>query len=139
MSRFVLDASVVLSWCFPDEKSLLGHKISLMFAHGDSAIAPSFWPLEVLNALLAGEKRKRISPALVQEFLSDLQTLPVELESVSAQAIFEKVQELSRGFNLTAYDAAYLQLAQANRLPIATLDQDLIAACKQSGVGLVSV
>jgi hypothetical protein len=54
MSRFVVDASVVLTWCFPDEDSALANKVAHMFKHGDSAITPSFWPHEVLNALLVG-------------------------------------------------------------------------------------
>ncbi|MFZ0771714.1 MAG: type II toxin-antitoxin system VapC family toxin [Candidatus Sulfotelmatobacter sp.] len=58
MSRFVVDASVVLTWCFPDEHSALAQRVAQMFQRGDSAIAPSFWPHEVLNALLVGEKRK---------------------------------------------------------------------------------
>ena len=57
MSRFVVDASVVLTWCFPDENAVLAHRVAQMFNRGDSAIAPSFWPHEVLNALLVGEKR----------------------------------------------------------------------------------
>jgi predicted nucleic acid-binding protein len=64
VSRFVVDASVVLAWCFPDENSTRAVSVARMFQHGDSAIAPSFWPHEVLNALLVGEKRKRIPGSL---------------------------------------------------------------------------
>ena len=52
MSRFVVDASVVLTWCFPDENSAVAQRVALMFKQGDSAIAPSFWPHEILNGLL---------------------------------------------------------------------------------------
>jgi len=67
VSRFVVDASVVLTWCFPDENSALAQRVAQMFKQGDSAIAPSFWPHEVLNALLVGEKRKRISTGLIRK------------------------------------------------------------------------
>ena len=107
-----------------------------MFAQGDSAIAPSFWPHEVLNALLAGEKRKRISRDLVQTFLTELAALPVELKYFSTHAVFDRVQSLGREHGLTAYDAAYLDLAKATGLPLATLDEDLIRACKKAGVEL---
>jgi len=76
VNRFVVDASVVLSWCFPDENIDLAQHVAGLFKQGDIAVAPSFWPHEVLNALLAGEKRKRISKDLVQGFLDDLATLP---------------------------------------------------------------
>ena len=139
MSRFVLDASVALTWCFPDENSDFARRIALMFRQGGSAIAPSFWPHEVLNALLVGEKRKRISHELIRTFLADLRTMPIEMRNVPVDEVFDRIQELSRKHALTAYDAAYLHLADESRLPLATLDEDLIAACKRSGIGLVSV
>lgn len=137
MSRFVVDASVVLTWCFPDENSALAHKVARMFKEGDSAIAPSFWPHEVLNALLVGEKRKRISGDLIGTFLTDLATLPIVLQELQADAVFDRIQSLSREHGLTTYDAAYLDLAQTNALPLATLDEDLIRACARTGVELI--
>lgn len=137
MSQFILDASVVLTWCFPDENSEFARKIALMFEHGDSAIAPSFWPHEVLNALLVGEKRKRISGQLVRTFLSDLATVPVALVHFPAEAVFDRVNSLSRDHGLTAYEAAYLDLARIHGVPLATLDQDLVRACRKTGVELL--
>lgn len=137
MSRFVVDASVVLTWCFPDENSALTQKVAQMFKQGDSAIAPSFWPHEVLNALLVGERRKRISTVLVRTFLSDVGALPITLQEVPAEAVFDRIQSLSRAHGLTTYDAAYLDLAQSNGLPLATLDVDLIRACSKTGVELI--
>jgi predicted nucleic acid-binding protein len=137
VSRFVVDASVVLTWCFPDENSALTQKVAQMFKQGDSAIAPSFWPHEVLNALLVGERRKKISTVLVRTFLSDVGALPITLQEVPAEAVFDRIQSLSRAHGLTTYDAAYLDLAQSNGLPLATLDVDLIRACSKTGVELI--
>ena len=137
MSQFILDASVVLTWCFPDENSQFARKIALRFEQGDSAIAPSFWPHEVLNALLVGEKRKRISSELVRTFLSDLATVPVALVHFPAEAVFDRVNSISRDHGLTAYDAAYLDLARTHGVPLATLDEDLVHACRKAGVELL--
>lgn len=137
MSRFVVDASVVLTWCFPDENSAVAQRVAQMFKQGDSAIAPSFWPHEILNGLLVGEKRKRISGGLVQAFLTDLATLPIVLQPASAEWVFEQIHILCREQGLTAYDAAYLNLAKAKGLPLATLDEDLIRACAKTGVEIV--
>lgn len=137
MSRFVLDASVVLTWCFPDENAALAQHVAGMFKQGDTALAPSFWPHEVLNALLVGEKRKRISKELVRSFLDDLATLPIVLEQFPVRIVFDRVQQLSRAHGLTAYDAAYLDLARVSGLPLATLDEDLARACKKARVRLV--
>jgi predicted nucleic acid-binding protein len=137
VSRFVVDASVVLTWCFPDENAATAHRVGLLFKQGSSAIAPSFWPHEVLNALLVGEKRKRISENLVRTFLGDLAVLPIVLEHVPADAVYGRLRALSRQHGLTAYDAAYLDLAQTSGVPLATLDEDLIRACRKSGVDLI--
>ena len=136
MSRFVLDASVVLAWCFPDENAATAQHVAGMFKRGDSAVAPSFWPHEVLNALLVGEKRKRISKELVRSFLGDLATLPIVLEQFPAGVVFSRIQRLSREHSLTPYDAAYLDLALDSGLPLATLDEDLVRACRKARVRL---
>ena len=137
MSRFVLDASVVLTWCFPDENAPMAEHVADMFKHGDTAIVPSFWPHEVLNALLVGEKRKRISRELVRIFLDDLARLPIVLEQFPAAIVFDRVQHFSRLHGLTAYDAAYLDLAADSGFPLATLDEDLMRACKKARIRLV--
>ena len=139
MSRFVLDASVVLTWCFPDENAAMAQHVAGMFKQGGTAVAPSFWPHEILNALLVGEKRKRISKELVRSFLDDLAALPVVLERFPVEVVFDRIQRLSREHGLTAYDAAYLDLALDSGLPLATLDEDLARASRKTRVRLVEV
>jgi len=139
VSRFVLDASIVLAWCFADENSAMAQHVGGMFKRGDTAVAPAFWPHEVLNALLMGEKRKRISKELVRSFLEDLATLPIVLEQFPARVVFERIQHLSREHGLTSYDAAYLDLALENELPLATLDDELGRACKKARVRLLQM
>ncbi|HEV8047687.1 MAG TPA: type II toxin-antitoxin system VapC family toxin [Terriglobales bacterium] len=137
MSRFVLDASVVLTWCFPDEGAATAQYVAGRFTQGDTAVVPSFWPHEVLNALLVGGKRKRISRELVRSFLNDLAELPIALEQFPSRVVFDRIQGLSREYNLTAYDAAYLDLALHSGLPVATLDEELAKSCKKARVRLV--
>ena len=139
MNRFVLDASVVLTWCFPDENAAMAQHVAGMFKQGGTAVAPSFWPHEILNALLVGEKRKRISKELVRSFLDDLAALPVVLERFPVEVVFGRIQRLSREHGLTAYDAAYLDLALDSGLPLATLDEDLARASRKTRVRLVEV
>lgn len=139
MSRFVVDASVVLAWCFPDENTALAQHVAGMFRRGDTAIAPSFWPHEVLNALLVGEKRKRISKDLMHSFLEDVTNLPIVLEQFPAAIVFERIQRLSRAYGLTAYDAAYLDLALDTGLLLATQDEDLIRGCKKTRARVIEM
>jgi predicted nucleic acid-binding protein len=52
LSRFVLDASIILTWCFPDEETQKAQEISERIATGERVTVPAFWRHEVLNALL---------------------------------------------------------------------------------------
>jgi predicted nucleic acid-binding protein len=72
VSRFILDASIVLTWYFPDEEAQKALEISERIAVGDRVIVPAFWRHEILNALLVGERRKRLTPELTEHFLEDL-------------------------------------------------------------------
>src|SRR5438128_1175611 len=85
-ARFVLDCSVALSWCFPDEKSRAGQRVLAALAEG-SAIVPALWFLEVANALLAGERRGRLTQAEATEAIRMLRQLPLEVDGRAAAAL----------------------------------------------------
>lgn len=135
MSRFVLDASIALTWCFPDEESQKAEQISERIAAGDRVVVPAFWRHEMLNALLVGEKRKRLTSELTQAFIEDLDLLPVDLDvPASSDVVFNTTQTLCRKHGLTAYDAAYLEIAIREKHPLATIDDDLRRAAAAEGV-----
>jgi predicted nucleic acid-binding protein len=100
VSRFVLDASIVLTWCFPDEESQKAQDVADRIAAGDRVIVPAFWRHEMLNALLVGEKRKRLTPELTQAFINDLGRLPVDIDTPSSAVVFNIVQALCRKHSL---------------------------------------
>jgi len=76
VTRFVVDASVVMTWCFPDESSQKAMDVSERIAAGGRILVPAFWRHEILSALLVGERRKRLTPELSAAFLADLNRLP---------------------------------------------------------------
>jgi predicted nucleic acid-binding protein len=126
VSRFVLDASIVLTWCFPDEESQKASEISERIALGDRVVVPAFWRHEMLNALLVGERRKRLTREMTLAFIEDLDRLPVDIDAAAGPAVvFEPTQALCRKHGLTAYDAAYLELAIRAGQALATVDEDL--------------
>lgn len=135
MSRFVLDASIVLTWCFPDEESQKATGISERIAAGDRVVVPAFWRHEILNALLVGERRKRLTPDLTRAFLEDLDRLPVDMDLPTRSAVvFNATQVLCRKHGLTAYDAACLELAMRENQELATVDEDLRRAAVAENV-----
>jgi predicted nucleic acid-binding protein len=137
VTRFVLDASIVLTWCFPDEESRKAEEISERIALGDRPAVTSFWRHEVLNALLMGEKRKRLTSELIKTFIEDLARLPIEVDAPESATVFQVTQGLCRKHGLTAYDAAYLELAMRNRVAITTADAALERAARAEGIEIV--
>ncbi len=128
----MLDASVTLSWAFEDEDG--GYADSVLEALSeDGAVVPLLWCYEIANALVAGERRKRISSADVTRFLALLGDLPIEFEATSSGRLPELVS-LARAHGLSAYDAAYLDVALRRGLPLATRDHSLMAAARRSGI-----
>ena len=130
---FVLDCSITLAWFFEDETDAYADAVRDSLA-SVSAVVPSLWPLEVANALLVGERRKQTTEAKATAFLTLLKSLPITTDDETATRAWQEALHLARARNLSAYDAAYLELALRLGLPLATLDRPLTAAAKAVGV-----
>jgi predicted nucleic acid-binding protein len=137
MAVFVIDASATLPWCFADEATAATNAVLTRLRTGDEAIVPAHWPVEVANALLIAVRRQRISPGDAHQFLLDLEFLPIRVEATTKNLVRAGVFPMAKQYGLTVYDAAYLELAIREGLPLATLDNDLRKAARASGVPLV--
>ena len=134
MKGIVVDASIALSWCFPDEQTSLSLVVLDRLKAGDTALVPAFWSLEVLNSLLVGERRGRIAPDQTQAFLLSIQALQPTFDHSSLEQVIGPVQRLCRDHRLSPYDALYVELAVRTLSPLATLDQSQRDAAKAIGV-----
>jgi predicted nucleic acid-binding protein len=134
MAGLVIDSSIALSWCLPDEDGMdqIQQEVAV-----SGATAPAHWPLEVANALLMAERRQRINAAFRNAALRDLAALPIVLDTETSARAWHETLTLAEGYRLTAYDAAYLELAQRRALPLATLDAELRVAAHATGVMLL--
>jgi len=135
---FVVDSSVALTWCFAEERTPATAAL-LDWVSESGAHAPSLWPLEVLNALLMSEKRKRIDSGKRKELIAQLRTLPIRLDMETCSQAWDYANGLAERHHLTLYDAAYLELAQRLELPLATLDAELRNAASAAGVPLLGM
>jgi predicted nucleic acid-binding protein len=135
---FVVDNSVALAWCFEDEHTQPIMDLLDRVAE-TGAVAPSLWPLEALNGLLMAESRKRLDTKRRQRVASFLRGLPVMLDAETADQAWSATARLAERYRLTLYDAADQELASAGKLPLATLDQDLIRAGKALGMRLLGI
>jgi predicted nucleic acid-binding protein len=137
--RFVLDASVAVAWCFDDETTKFTEGVLDLISAGAEALVPSIWPLEISNALLVAERRKRIALAKVTALLVRIAGLPISVTRTDSKQAFEQILPMARQQGLSQYDAAYLELAVREGLALATLDGELQRAAKATGVELLSV
>ncbi|HEX7159317.1 MAG TPA: type II toxin-antitoxin system VapC family toxin [Edaphobacter sp.] len=135
---FVLDASVALPWCFSDETTPFTEALLVRATGGEELFVPAHWPTEVLSALLQGKRRNRISDPEIDRFLRDLASFRVVIEESHSSARMQELRTLAEKHNLTAYDAAYLDLAKRYSLAMATFDQRLLQACSAESIIILS-
>jgi predicted nucleic acid-binding protein len=137
LRRFVLDASVSLAWFLDEPVPDLARRVRSALENGARALVPSLWYLEVANGFAIGERRGLLNPSQSQRCLDDIQKLLADAIDSSANLVSVRLAlSVARTFRLTAYDAAYLEMARQEQIPLATLDKALIAAAANVGVPL---
>lgn len=127
---FVLDCSVTMAWCFEDESNEYTDSI-LENLRDATAIVPTIWPLEVANVLLSSKRKKRITAVQLASFMDALSALPIVVDSSTTTRAMHSTFTLADQLSLTIYDAAYLELAVREEIPLLTLDVELIKAAKK--------
>lgn len=130
---FVLDASIAACWAFQDEDHPHVAE-ALELVRTDGAWVPTVWWFEVRNTLVVNERRGRLTEADTAVFLHALSRLCVTVDRTPGEA---DVLALARRHRLTIYDSAYLELAQRQDLPLATLDRALTSAARAEKVALL--
>ncbi len=138
MSGFVLDASVALRWFLDHPVPVYANRVKQVLLKGVRAVVPALWHLEMSNGLVVAERRSILTSADVDQAMVDIEQLVVQAVDTDSIAVSAR-QSLAtaRAFQLSAYDAVYLDLARRNRLPLATLDDRLRSAGAQVGVELL--
>jgi predicted nucleic acid-binding protein len=134
----VLDCSIVMAWYFVDESSEYADEVARRLPR-QAAFVPLNWPLEVANVLFMGERRKRSTQTQGERLLRTLKSLPITLDDETNLHAWDITLSLARAHDLTAYDAAYLELAIRRGLSLASLDDKLKTAAQAVGVPLYDI
>src|SRR5262249_42092792 len=122
-----------LAWFFEDETDAYAERVEdALLRH--SVLVPGIWLLEVVNSLVVGERRRRATADESDQFLDVLRTYRITIDEPRLVGMAASILSIARRFHLTAYDAAYLELAYRRGLPLATLDRKLAKAAKAAGV-----
>ncbi len=133
---FVLDNSVAMRWFFgdgsPRDLAYAGRILDAMKT--DEAMVPGLWGLEVANVLARAESTGLVSEARSETFIGMLHKLDLSVDPATPAHAPGATLQLARRHKLSAYDAAYLELALRAGLPLATLDEKLMKAARKAGV-----
>jgi predicted nucleic acid-binding protein len=124
----VIDTSSVMAWLMPDETG--ADLLALLAAYDDVTVPQLFW-VEVRNALLMAERRKRLSAPGVEELVQKLDDLGLTMDTAPDSS---HLLSLARTYGLSAYDALYLELALRRKATLATSDAKLALAARAAGV-----
>ena len=138
MTGFVLDNSVAMRWLLESEKSSdQKYAENVLESMTDSdAFVPNLWQLEAVSVLVGAEKRCDVSLGEIERFISQLENLPIHTDPSTGHHAFSRTLILARAYNISSYDASYLELAIREGLSLATLDKKLIKSAKKAGVDI---
>jgi predicted nucleic acid-binding protein len=136
--NFVLDASVTMSWLLADARSSdrrYAESVLESLANPDVAAAvPVTWGLEVANVIARAEAKAVITEAQSEAFMEMLAAVRIRPDPATFPHVFLETLSLARRYQLSSYDASYLELALRLGVPLATLDVDLQKAAAKTGV-----
>lgn len=135
--NWVLDSSIALAWALPDETSHQADQFLSRISEKNILWVPALWWFEIANALLMAQRRSRITEADRTRLTELYRALPIHTDAtLDANTIF-RLQAIAIQYDLSAYDAAYLELAQRKGIGLATLDRRLRSASQKAGVKIV--
>ena len=128
----VVDSSIALAHVLQDESSEMADDVvAYLQDEATDALVPVHFTVEYVNGLLMAKRRKRLDEALMSPLIAKWLDAPLEIDMA---AEIEEVVDLADMYNLTIYDALYLELAIRRKVKLATLDKALAAAAKKEKV-----
>jgi len=138
VTDFVLDNSVAMRWCFEaGVHPYADHVLEELETGRGEAHVPVLWRYEASAVIVRAQLKGLLSAGKDAQFLSRLADLPIQVDPESGQQVFTRVHALALQYRLTSYDAAYLELALRRSLPLASLDEALLAAGRAAGVAIL--
>lgn len=134
----VLDCSLALAWALPDETSARAEKFLAQLSPQSVLYVPALWWYEISNALTMAQRRHRLAESESRRIVDLYSTLPIKTDADLSLDVVQRLQALAREYSLSAYDAAYLELAERRNVGLATLDRRLTTAARKAGVKILS-
>ena len=135
--NYVFDASFIGALLIPDEKNPATDKMFAKINNDDVRHTPQLLWYEIANIFYNLIRRKRYSHDEVAQFFPLLTAIRLTTDFETGSIYSKKIFSMCRDFNLSSYDAAYLELAERKNATLCTLDENLRAAAKKYGVAVI--
>lgn len=127
--HIIVDSSVAIKWYLPDEYEDKALKIKSDFTSGNILIAiPLLFFYEISNILRTTSRSLRIAGEDAVRAYQDV--LLLNFMAYSSKELFKSALEKSLEWQITAYDAAYVILAENLQIPLFTADEKLVKKAK---------
>ena len=132
MKQIVADASFCGAWVLADESSGAAESLlARIISSSVQLVVPALWHYEMLNLLRSAVRRKRLAKEDLDLTVEALERVPMTLEDLPGAPARRRILHLAMQFDLSSYDAAYLELADRFKIALQTNDAKLAAAAKQ--------
>lgn len=135
---YVYDASFIIAIVLPDENNSKIDKIHNALAESDNIFIPQLIWYETANIFRNLIWRKRFTINEVMYFYPLLSSINFHIDNEMSPEHSQKILTLCSEYNLSAYDAVYLELAERKKAVLCTLSENLINAAKKHGVELIN-
>jgi len=132
LKKFILDCSVYISWCLREETIKESSKV-LKSIIKNEIIVPSLWAYEVTNVLTISVRRYKLTVAETHSLINDIKLLPIEFDTPTIEDI-SNIFNIANEQKLSAYDAAYIELALRTNTPIASFDKEVVKVSEKLGI-----
>jgi predicted nucleic acid-binding protein len=129
----VIDASAALAWSIADESDVEAFDVLRRVA-AEGAVVPALWLFEIENGLRNAQRRGRITEAEARSIQAHLARLPIRIADTSERVVFNDALSLANRFDLSVYDAAYLDVALRHKAKLVTRDRRLTDVAQALGV-----
>ena len=131
---FVADSSVAIAWALESQASAATEHLLNEVASGQPFFVPVLWSFEIANALLVLTRRRRIQPEQCVRARRALSRLTPIVDEEGSLFVWDEIGDLAAKYDLSVYDATYLEVAVRRNLPLASRDAPLNIAARREGV-----
>jgi len=128
---YVFDASFIGALIIPDEKNSKVDKVRADIGEKEEITVPQLFWYEIANIFGNLVRQRLFTGDEAMQFFPNLTTIRLETDFETGAAYSQKLLSLSNEYNLSTYDAAYLELADRKKAVLCTLDKALQIAAKR--------